>query len=127
MMNKSTNGVLCWLRGSPRCTEYASPLRFMRPCWANLLSILRGVRLLFHTCGTSKFPRVEFVFPQPASHRLVWFYEEVTAKNCATPALPALFSGTTTPDMKADFQASRFSMSIQSLIRRVATFLSVQG
>jgi hypothetical protein len=37
----SPSGVLALLRGSTYRTEYASPLRVLRPCWTNCLSILR--------------------------------------------------------------------------------------
>src|SRR5574338_1289178 len=42
MLKKSASGVLASLRGSTYRTEYASPLRLLRPCWTAFLSILEG-------------------------------------------------------------------------------------
>jgi hypothetical protein len=46
MLKKSASSVLASLRGFPYRTEYASPLRLLRPCWAAFLSILRGCSAL---------------------------------------------------------------------------------
>lgn len=44
----SPRGVLTLLRGSTCRTEYASPLRVLRPCWTNFLGILPEVLSLPH-------------------------------------------------------------------------------
>ena len=49
-------GDLTSLRGSTYRTEYASPLRLLRPCWADFFSILLGHLRLFQICHSS-FPR----------------------------------------------------------------------
>jgi hypothetical protein len=52
----SPGGVLTSLRGSTQRTEYTSPLRLLRPCWADFFSILLGHLRLFQICHSS-FPR----------------------------------------------------------------------
>jgi hypothetical protein len=52
----SPGDVLTSLRGSTYRTEYPSPLRLLRPCWAKFLSILVWHLRLFQTCHNS-FPR----------------------------------------------------------------------
>jgi len=52
------------------CTS--SPLRSLRPCWTDFLSILRGRVLFSQTCGalySRDFRRADVVFPQPAMSR----------------------------------------------------------
>jgi hypothetical protein len=46
MLKKSASGVLDSRRGSTYGTQYASPLRSLRPCWTDFLSILRECSLL---------------------------------------------------------------------------------
>jgi len=42
MLKKPASGVLASRRGSTYHTEYASPLRSLRPCWTDFLSILNS-------------------------------------------------------------------------------------
>ena len=42
MLKKPASGVLASRRGSTYDTEYASPLRLLRPCWTDFLSILNS-------------------------------------------------------------------------------------
>ncbi len=72
MLKKSASGVLASLRGSTYGTEYASPLRSLRPCWTNFLSILPGILPLPHTRGPWIFHRATIVVPQPARFLNVW-------------------------------------------------------
>jgi hypothetical protein len=41
MLKKPASGVLATLRGSTYNIKYDSPLRSLRPCWTDILSILR--------------------------------------------------------------------------------------
>src|SRR5437016_870924 len=66
MLKKSASFVLASLRSSTYRTEYASPLRLLRPCWTAFLSILRDSHLLSMTCGPLGFLHATIVFPQPA-------------------------------------------------------------
>jgi len=46
LLIKSASVVLASFRGSPYRSEYASPLRSLRPCWAAFLNSLRGILAL---------------------------------------------------------------------------------
>jgi len=45
MLKKPASGVLASRTGSAYRTEYASPLRSLRPYWTTFLNILRGYAL----------------------------------------------------------------------------------
>ena len=51
MLKKSASGVLASFRPSTYPRGYASVLHSLRPCWTNVLSILRGSAQLSETCG----------------------------------------------------------------------------
>ena len=67
MLKKSASVVLASLRGSTYGTEYAAPLRLLRPCWTAFLNILRSIlqagRVLH--CGV--------FIPVPNSFSAVWY------------------------------------------------------
>jgi hypothetical protein len=69
MLKKSASFVLALFRGSTYRTEYASPLRVLRPCWTNFLSILPGILPLPQTRGPLHFHRAAILFPQPANFK----------------------------------------------------------
>ena len=43
LLTKSASGVLAALRGSTYGSEYDSPLRLLRPCWAAFLNSLLNI------------------------------------------------------------------------------------
>jgi hypothetical protein len=62
MLKKSASGVLASLRGSTYRTEYASPLRVLRPCWTAFLSILRRHSPLVPEVHTIKVQLCQYGF-----------------------------------------------------------------
>ncbi len=53
MLKKSASFVLASLRGSTYRTEYASPLRWLRPRWTAFLTILRRILMPSQTIRRS--------------------------------------------------------------------------
>ena len=82
MLKKPASGVLALLRGSTYRTEYASPLRVLRPCWTNFLSIPPGILPLRQARGPVNVHRATIAFPQPASAATVRPREIITLVNC---------------------------------------------
>jgi hypothetical protein len=56
MLKKSASGVLATLRGSTYDIEYDSPLPSLRPCWTDILSILRWHFLVIFGMLVGAFP-----------------------------------------------------------------------
>jgi hypothetical protein len=56
LLTKTASGVLASLRGSTYGTEYASPLRSLRPCWTAFLNSLQTIQLLSVISGVVLFP-----------------------------------------------------------------------
>ena len=55
LLKKSASGVLAALRGSTYRTEYASPLRLLRPCWTAFLNSLLETLADLKMVGRSLF------------------------------------------------------------------------
>ena len=71
MLKKSASGVLASLRGSTYRKEYASPLRLLRPCWTDFLSILEGDSFVIPHVRLANFAETKNRFPQPGKDRVL--------------------------------------------------------